>query len=243
MVDTEEEIIEDKKVEVTFNRNDLLTLLKACKKVLEVDELTALINDDNVDDSIIGGKYRYLEINELDRYHIMLLNAKFLVRCDENNKYVKLEYDKLKEIKDSEDQSITLNLNEPKSKNKPTLKVNFDEFNVISMSVQELSELIKASDILSCSIMKISIPNIEFYNDITKLIREVLFYEKKQENVQVHLSCEILSRINEILKYFNGEIVKIYFGTKNGEEQPVLFKIKSGYTELEIYIAPELKSK
>jgi hypothetical protein len=224
MAITEE--VEDKKVEVTFNRKDFLTLLKAGKKVLGVNELTALIKDG------------YLEINELDKEHLILVNAKFHVSYNEDNKYVKFECDKLKEIQDSKDRFITVNLNETKSKDKIPLYININEFNVILMSVQELSELIKASDILSCSIMKISNESIEFHQDRIKLIKEVRLYEKKQENAKIYLSCEILSRINEILKDFKDESIEIYFGRKDGREQPVLFRIKGSWKELEIYIAP-----
>jgi len=228
MIVNENEIGQDNEIEVSINKKDLLTLLKTGKKVLELEYLKAKVTSKSI------------KINSLDCSHTMLVNLTFTVGSTiKDSKTVILEYDKIQEIEKIKEKIVTINLKEAKTEDEDVkLFINWHEFNVISISTQELSDLIKASNLLSCEVMAITDTGLEFSCNLIKIIKHVKLYDQKMKGITVHLNVNLLIKINEILKDFLEEEAKIYYGVKDGKEQPVLIKIEGYGKSLEIFIAP-----
>lgn len=208
-------------MEVLINKENLISIMTLGKKVLEIEEITGFIKDG------------YLEINELSKYHDLLINAKYPIYSDVNEKHIRFNCNELNEIKKIKDRSIRIHFNECEAKDKIGITTNFENLNKFSMSVEELSDLIKISDVIACLNLKITEKSIEIKEGRIKVIRELSLNEVKQSDCEVYLDCNVLSRVNEILRDFIDETVEVYFG----KQDPVLFKI-IGRKNLEVYVPP-----
>jgi hypothetical protein len=212
-------------VQIKIQKQDLINLINLVHVGLGKKEVIGKIN------------HGILYVKEAQRDEIFV-NARILIESEINDKFVKIEYVPIKEIKKSK-KDVILNLieSEPKPDFTPP-KLDFVNLNWITLPAEDVRDFINACSLMSCRYVKITdrlLVGFDLYGH--RVIKPFNVYKTLSlKPIEVGMEVRHLFVIYDLLKELNwNESVSIYYA----KDQPVFFDVDTDKSSFDVYIKSE----